>query len=484
MNLDELAKKQSGSIPGYELVDYYEAAFPVYRVIVIVAILTEQNLPVVQEYILKMLDCGLNNIGDIGGFLGLSNEIIEDSLVPLTQQELVLSYLEGNSLKFSITEKGKDVMESLKVKKPTITSLPIVFDALTGSLEPHKTGLAKAKEVKDLEIPIIKPYLNKPMLEDIEFNDVRKLIKRMQKENTDIAPPPGELLDIIEVEKAWLEYKRLKVFVFYSAKEDDVMVQVFERTQRAPEYETRLLRMEREGIRVLRTVKKQSVRNGLLVENLSFNNEDLKSNEESIQEAEERVKILTKNLAEAEEEKTDQTSIHTIKRQLEEARRQLEIFQKGDRVLSTYEHRPILEQALKNAQNRVLIISPWIERGGMDDDLLALIRAALTRKVEIHIGYGISDERSSNDTYPVKKLKEYLSKSFGKYLKLHKLGNTHEKVLVCDEKFAVVTSFNWLSFKGDPNRGFRRETGLYTQNPVTIKNIIEDTLKRFNEASC
>lgn len=28
------------------------------------------------------------------------------------------------------------------------------------------------------------------------------------------------------------------------------------------------------------------------------------------------------------------------------------------------------------------------------------------------------------------------------------VGNTHCKSLVCDDQFAVVTSFNWLSYKG------------------------------------
>ena len=30
-----------------------------------------------------------------------------------------------------------------------------------------------------------------------------------------------------------------------------------------------------------------------------------------------------------------------------------------------------------------------------------------------------------------------------------RLGDTHAKVLICDSRFSVVTSFNWLSFRGD-----------------------------------
>jgi phosphatidylserine/phosphatidylglycerophosphate/cardiolipin synthase-like enzyme len=38
-------------------------------------------------------------------------------------------------------------------------------------------------------------------------------------------------------------------------------------------------------------------------------------------------------------------------------------------------------------------------------------------------------------------------------------GNTHEKVLIVDHEFMVVTSFNWLSFRGE--WGQRDEAGIY-----------------------
>ena len=38
-------------------------------------------------------------------------------------------------------------------------------------------------------------------------------------------------------------------------------------------------------------------------------------------------------------------------------------------------------------------------------------------------------------------------------------GSTHEKVLIVDREFMVVTSFNWLSFRGQ--WGQRAEAGIY-----------------------
>jgi hypothetical protein len=51
-------------------------------------------------------------------------------------------------------------------------------------------------------------------------------------------------------------------------------------------------------------------------------------------------------------------------------------------------------------------------------------------------------------------------------------GDTHAKVLIKDSDFSVVSSFNWLSFKGDPSRTFRDEQDLKVQDA----NFIERSL--------
>ena len=53
-------------------------------------------------------------------------------------------------------------------------------------------------------------------------------------------------------------------------------------------------------------------------------------------------------------------------------------------------------------------------------------------------------------------------------------------MLVCDRTFMVVTSFNWLSFKGDPKRTFRDERGLLVSLPEQIDAQFEELLGRFS----
>ena len=63
---------------------------------------------------------------------------------------------------------------------------------------------------------------------------------------------------------------------------------------------------------------------------------------------------------------------------------------------------------------------------------------------------------------------------------LVRFGDTHAKVLVCDRSFAIVTSFNWLSFRGDPRRSFRDERGMHVGLPEFIDSQCAFYEKRFN----
>ncbi len=46
-----------------------------------------------------------------------------------------------------------------------------------------------------------------------------------------------------------------------------------------------------------------------------------------------------------------------------------------------------------------------------------------------------------------------------------------------DDKFAVVTSFNWLSFSGDPSKKPRDEFGFLVTEPDGVEGIFQDGLE-------
>ena len=139
-------------------------------------------------------------------------------------------------------------------------------------------------------------------------------------------------------------------------------------------------------------------------------------------------------------------------------------------------------ETLKRAESQVVIVSPWIKTAATDVELRQEIKSALMREVKVVICYGISNEIESDVQYALKQLEKLKEDpTCRKYLYLVKLGNTHEKVLVCDKKYVVITSFNWLSFKGDPKRGFRQETGSVIENSEVVEEMLSNLQNRIED---
>jgi hypothetical protein len=114
------------------------------------------------------------------------------------------------------------------------------------------------------------------------------------------------------------------------------------------------------------------------------------------------------------------------------------------------EIRLIFIHALKYANKEIDIISPWISRAVVDDDLISLFESALQRNVRIRIIYGIGDADNPRSMQS-DGIADDLKTRFAHFSDLFKIkkGNTHYKLLLCDDGFEVSGSFNFLSNRGD-----------------------------------
>lgn len=171
--------------------------------------------------------------------------------------------------------------------------------------------------------------------------------------------------------------------------------------------------------------------------------------------------------------------IEEIKKQLDQINQKIEQkyeFSDGQ-FLHDQEIRRKLLVALSTAEHEVDIISPWLSRYAVDRNLISLMEKALQKNVTIKILYGIN---GANDSYKERlntseTIATELSHRFKRYDKLFKIqkDNTHEKILLCDERFYMVGSFNLLSFAGNFRANTRREIMLYSENPELIKKLRE-----------
>ncbi len=155
-------------------------------------------------------------------------------------------------------------------------------------------------------------------------------------------------------------------------------------------------------------------------------------------------------------------------------------------VVGSTKSKEALIEALRTAQSRVIIVSPWLREAAFRE-VLPEFEEALSRGVEISIGWGYEsnignvvsisskgrwtyhqnqDERREYGAIP--SLNKLVNKYPGK-LTLKLLG-THEKLLICDFSFAIVGSHNLLSAKAWNGC---RELGIRTTDAQAIQALIE-----------
>lgn len=163
-------------------------------------------------------------------------------------------------------------------------------------------------------------------------------------------------------------------------------------------------------------------------------------------------------------------------------------------VSNRNQSRNVLLEALESAQERLIIVCPWLTRSAINSEVIRKFRAILNRNCQIDIGWGhLSDtglsqpiqlcrqqllcavsRKSQGWKYNTFPELEQLEQEYRSQFRLKLLG-THEKYLVCDRSFAMLGSHNFLT---SGTSSSEREVGLQTNDP----RIIEDLIERFESA--
>lgn len=158
-----------------------------------------------------------------------------------------------------------------------------------------------------------------------------------------------------------------------------------------------------------------------------------------------------------------------------------------DFVRNREESHAKLIQALNNSHQRLIIICPWLSEYVLKPSMKDLFVKALKREIKIDIGWGhLGDVGSKKDLIKENLLPtsnrdkgqrlntavEWLSEQelIFPNLKLKILG-THEKILICDQKFLMIGSHNFMTSNVSSEE---RELGIWTNDPHKINEIIEE----------
>jgi len=492
MNIEELAKKHDHDFPGYRLVDYYTAAFPAYVTQLQVLMQIQRPLPILEEFILKTIDAGITNISDIAGVLGIEYIAVEEGLDQLQRRDYVYFLQKETSVVAMTTNRGLKALRELYLTEPEPSSFSVCIDALTGAFF-QMQPLSQPRDIKEQEIYEIPTYISTPKIEQIDFLSLKRLVADSQKDLAQRSQK-RELVDLLSIEKNWTAYRRMRVLQYVREIDGAVLVQVFDKGERSIDHEAALIKMESEKLRPLRAVFKNQVPE-IKQEDFSLitPTEITAARQVAVEKPKIQQEISTKTqileqaknlqsseLAQDRREATYQieqlneqiTILETRLKEMEERAGQTE-------VLQMYEHRPKLIEALRIAKKQIIIVSPWLNTDAIDYELRIEIGKTLQKGVSIMIAYGFSEENWV-EKESVKRLKDTAKNKKGN-LKIYRVGDLHSKVLICDEEFMILTSFNWLSFAGDPTRGTRYEDGMLTYDKFAIKEKISEWTGRVSD---
>ncbi len=144
--------------------------------------------------------------------------------------------------------------------------------------------------------------------------------------------------------------------------------------------------------------------------------------------------------------------------------------------------RAVLVEALSVAQERLIIVCPWLNCNSINDELLQKFRDCLNRGCLINIGWGYLGDRQKIGKgwryNALADLQELASEYPGQFC-LDLLG-THENYLVCDSSFAMLGSHNFLT---NSDQSAEKEVGIRTDDCQIVKQLIErfDSSQVLNE---
>jgi phosphatidylserine/phosphatidylglycerophosphate/cardiolipin synthase-like enzyme len=125
-------------------------------------------------------------------------------------------------------------------------------------------------------------------------------------------------------------------------------------------------------------------------------------------------------------------------------------------ITSNEDHRAVLMEALDKASDTLVILSGWATSYVINRDFQDRLAKCLKRGVNVYIGYGYqaAHEPRPKKTYEkeaennLKALSEWCATQETDGFLIVRYYPNHTKLLICDEKFAVNGSFNWLSNSG------------------------------------
>lgn len=509
--MSELIARLRHDFPKYDVIKTFDAAIPAYFIQLALEVLQKQELTTFQRYILELLALEVKSLAMLGYYLGVEPGILTSPIAGLLKYQYVeqgIPMAGDAEYRISLTPAGHEaVIKQGPPPVPTRKMGHFFFNALTENVVSPDEDALYPDQVDKLGLFVLPPKeTERPTLGKFVENeqDVKAVLKDVS------AFKDAAIVGLLKLRPPSPRYfAPVTVAVLQDRETQAQTVAVYRgNAQQRPETEAlqRLLEAKKFQIPSLGTPlfaqEKEiyiptAALSPVLVQEIQQVVENEQQREEIvIQVAEHR--ILKTATQDARERQALQEKIEELQHLLEGKDKDIQLLlqqlrQSDVEFLRTEQHRSKLLQAVREAKQEVIIISPWITPAACDDQLCKLFADALIRGVHLRIGYHMGKDRNPQEAEYNRHNVEEVKKSIRKHLRnlspsqnvnfqndIVKTKGTHQKILVCDRSFAITGSFNWLSYKGQKGQGYRRELGVVFRHPDPVNELAEIAMKTWN----
>ena len=456
--------------PGFKVVSYREIGLPVFYVKPLVTLKEVTEIGPIQEYVLRCLDMGIGTTEGITQYLGLSERIVNGQLGDLVYERLV-TRVDKQSAIYSLTGKGATFLTEKGRGKIEKEVMPLVVDGITRRVLPKLSeDFYTNKDLDLLGISPIPPVPRAPpRYGELEVSEINATLELM-------SPRENMAKKVIQVDaltgRNRLLFRPAIAIAFKSDSGRNISIGFAIDGAMSDEHERVYVRTnEAQKSTIFADVFDSQKRR-----------RDIQQVARELK-ADTGVPLAVHDVSGKPKDGVNNMATLTLRKPLKTTPEDQCGRKDFVQTVSVYEHPKILEDAIRTASARLLIISPWIRAAVVSQSFIELLRKCLVRNVRVTIAYGIGreDKQARQRDREAETELVRLSERFDNF-QLTRKGNTHAKVLIKDSDFYVTTSFNWLSFRGDPSQPFREEEGTYVEGESRVDEYYSRLMKRIDEA--
>lgn len=445
---DEDIARRVSERPGYSVVQYREVGLPVFKLQALLTLQSEIALAPTEEFILKCVQEGIDTSNEISDYLGIPIELVLKRVGKL-QYEGALGFTDER--RFVVSTPGSLRLSEAKSTSIVKEQFPIYVDGLTRMVGPiTNQDLYTGRDLSELGIATIPPIPRRvPQTPDVDLTQVNRAIEALAAGRKRTITKRAIKLDAL-VGRTKVFFRRALALALKSDSGRSVVI-TFAIDGRISE--------EHEASFALAAPRSQMFGKIFKVD------QRRRDVQMVVRQLREELPYLDLKADSPRNTIRQVLSLKTTPATKTGKKASLV------RTLSVFDHPPLLRRAIEEAKSRLLVISPWIRAAVVDDQFLFVLEKCLRRNVQTIFAYGLGrNDRGEKDAdkAAVSTLRQLESKYSN--FRLVRMGDTHAKVLLMDEQFFVTTSFNWLSFKGDPGQSFREEEGTYVEG----RDVVED----------